>query len=219
MTRRQLFSLIEGGENLNVEFKQRFSTHEKIAKEIIAFANTKGGYIIFGVKDNGKVCGVLSEKGTVELVNQVFNDFIEPKVKFNIEYFDVNDDEVIVFEIFESENKPHRLQDYQTQLDLNSAQVFVRVNDKSVPASKEMIKLMQVHTADLNLNNYEIGKNEKIAFEFLDEHERISVKQLAEKANISNRRASRTLIKLVRANILLIHTKENGEDYYTYAGV
>lgn len=219
MTRRKLFSLIESGENLNVEFKQRFSTHEKIAKEIIAFANTKGGYLLFGINDNGSICGVLSEKGTVELLNQVFDDHIEPAVEYKIEYFDVNNDEVVVFEIFESKNKPHRLQDYKTNIDLNDTQVFVRVNDKSVPASKEMIKLMQAQTSDLYLEHYEVGKNEKIVFELLDQNETISVKQLAEKANISGRRASRTLIKLVRANILLIHTKDNGEDFYTYSGL
>ena len=66
MNRKQLINLIENGENLNVEFKQRFSDYEKISKEIIAFANTNGGYIIFGIDDNGKTYGVESEK---EIVN------------------------------------------------------------------------------------------------------------------------------------------------------
>lgn len=219
MKRRQLLNFIEGGENLSVEFKQRFSTHEKIAKEVIAFANTQGGFLIFGVNDNGSICGVLSEKGIVELMNQVFEEYIEPKVEFNIEYFDINNKEVVVFEIFKSNIKPHRLQDYKAQLDLNTSQVFVRVNDKSVPASKEMIKLLQAQTSELKLEHYQVGKVEKIAFEMLDENETITVKQLAEKANISGRRASRALIKLVRANLLLIHTKDNGEDFFTYSGI
>ena len=62
MNLKRLIKLIENGENLNVEFKQRFSEFEKIAKEIIAFANTEGGTIIFGVNDDTKVYGVESEK-------------------------------------------------------------------------------------------------------------------------------------------------------------
>ena len=53
-----------------------------------------------------------------------------------------------------------------------------------------------------------IGSNERIVFEFLDKFERITVKDLGKYANISDRRASRTLIKLVRANLLLIHMKD-----------
>lgn len=216
MTRRQLFQLIESGESLTVEFKQRFSSHEKIAKEIIAFANTRGGFVIFGVNDDKSICGVHSEKGVVELVTQVLNEYIEPRVEFDIHYFDVNDVEVVIYYIKESKNKPHRLQDYKFTLDPSLAQVFVRVNDKSVPASKEMIKLLQAQTTDMKLSHYEVGKNEKIVFEYLDKHETITVKELAEIANLSSRRASRTLIKLVRANLLFIHTKDNGEDFFTY---
>ncbi len=218
MNRRKLLELIEQGENLNVEFKQRFSTYEKIAKEFIAFANTRGGYILFGIDDNKSIYGVESEKGEAELIKITAEQYCEPPVDYKIYYVNIDNKEIVVVEIFESDNKPHRIQDYLEQLDLNISEVFVRVNDKSVPASKEMIKIMQTQSKAIPLKKYQIGKNEQIAFDFLDEHETITVKQLSEIANLSRRRASRTLIKLVRANLLLIHTKENGEDYFTYAG-
>lgn len=217
MTRKQLLKLIEEGENQSVEFKQRFSTEEKIAKEMIAFANTKGGIIIFGVEDDGKIRGVLSEKGEAELVKTAAEKYCEPPVNYNIIYRNIGPDELVIVEIKESEIKPHRIQDYLTKLDLNSALVYVRVNDKSVLASKEMIKILQTKTTGSTLVNYTISKNEKIAFDLLDRNENISVKELADKANISNRRASRTLINMVRANLLMIHHKDNGEEYFTLA--
>lgn len=54
MRYRELLSLIEEGENIEVEFKRKFSTHDKIAREMIAFANTKGGYVLFGIDDDKK---------------------------------------------------------------------------------------------------------------------------------------------------------------------
>ena len=63
-----------------------------------------------------------------------------------------------------------------------------------------------------------MGKVESKVFDYLDENESIKVSDLASVANISNRRASRTLIKLVRANLLAIHTKENGESFFTNLG-
>lgn len=210
--------MLEKGENLNIEFKQRFSSFEKIAKEMIAFANTNGGYIIFGIDDNGSVYGVESEKGEAELIKESAEKFCEPPVNYNLNFIELENKEIVVAEIFESDRKPHRVQDYLKTIDLRNAQVYTRIGEKSVLASKEMIKIMQAGTSKTKLKNYNIGKNEKIVFEFLDSNETISVKELSKKANISSRRASRTLINLVRANLLLIHSKDNGEDYFTYAG-
>jgi predicted HTH transcriptional regulator len=215
MNQKQLEKLIEEGENLNVEFKQRFSEYEKIAKEIIAFANTSGGVIIFGINDNGKVYGVQSEKEVTELIKETISNYCEPIPVYKISYIESNQNEIVVLEIFESKNKPHRIQDYKTNLELNTAQVYIRVNDKSVPASKEMIKLLQTKSNDVKLKNYSIGKNEKMVFEYLKINDFINSKELSSLANISARRASRTLLNMVRANILAIHTRDNGEDYYS----
>ena len=215
MTAKELLNLIEKGESGKVEFKQRFSSFEKIAKEFIAFANTKGGVVIFGIDDDGSVYGVESEKGEANLVKETAEKYCEPPIKIGIEFIEMFGKEIVVVKVYESENKPHRVQDYQTKLDLNTAEIYIRVNDKSLPASKEMIKIMQVSTTNKKLVKYAIGKDEKIVFDYLTDHEIISVKELGELANISNRRASRTLIKLVRVNLLLIHTKDNGESFFT----
>ncbi|OGU67141.1 MAG: transcriptional regulator [Stygiobacter sp. RIFOXYC12_FULL_38_8] len=218
MSRKKVLDMIENGEGLNVEYKQRFSTHEKIAKEIIAFANTRGGFLFIGIDDSKKIYGIASEKGDNDLIREVAEKYCEPKVEITLECMNIEKKDVLVVEIPESLNKPHRIQDYKTSLDLNTAAVYVRVNDKSVLASKEMIKILQTQTRGKTLEHYEVGTSEKVAFSYLDKNEKITVKELGKLANISDRRASRTLIKLVRANILLIHTKDNGESYFTYAG-
>ena len=210
--------MLEEGENLNIEFKQRFSSFEKIAKEMIAFANTRGGYVIFGIDDDGSVYGVESEKGEAELIKEAAQKYCEPPVDFKIDFIELENKEIVVAEIFESDKKPHRAQDYLRELDIRTAQVYIRAGEKSIPASKEMIKIFQANTSKAKLKNYNIGKNEKIVFEYLDGNESISVKELSQRANISLRRASRTLINLVRADLLLIHSKDNGEDFFTYAG-
>ncbi|MBN1301557.1 MAG: ATP-binding protein [Melioribacteraceae bacterium] len=212
-----LLKLIEGGENLKVEFKQRFTDYEKMAKEMIAFANSRGGYIIIGIDDNGSVYGVRSEKEEAELLKLTAETYCEPPLNYKLHFIELFDKELVVCEIPQSDHKPHRIQDYLNEINLNTAQVFVRVNDKSVPASKEMIKILQARSSEAPLKHYEVGKNEKIVFEILREKEFITVKELSGIANISYRRASRTLIKMVRAEILNIHTRDNGEDYYTSA--
>ena len=217
MRYRELLELIEEGESIQCEFKRKFSSQEKIAREMIAFANTKGGIILFGVDDDKKIIGVESEKETTELVKDTALNFCEPPLKFLIEYKEINGKEIVIVLIPESNKKPHRLQDYQTDFNITTAIVPIRVNDKSVQASKEMIRILRAQTNQSVLKKYVLGPTEKTVFEYLSKVERISVKELSNLVNISERRSSRTLVKMVRANLLMIHTKDNGEEFFTAA--
>jgi predicted HTH transcriptional regulator len=215
MKRKDLLEIIEKGESLSCEFKRKFSTHEKIAKEMIAFANTNGGVMLFGIDDNKEIIGVDSEKTEVELVKETAENYCVPPLQYEVEFVDVNGKEIVIVNIPESKNKPHRLQDYLKNFDITKAMVFIRVNDKSMQASKEMMRIMRAESENLKLKKYSIGDIEKNAFEYLDKNESITVKDLSELVNISTRRASRTLVKMVRAKLLIIHTKDNGEEYFT----
>jgi predicted HTH transcriptional regulator len=213
--RKDLLQLIEEGENGHCEFKRKFSSHEKIAREIMAFANTRGGFILFGVDDDKHIVGVESEKSEAELIHDTVNNYIEPPVKIQIQYINLNDKEIVAVEVPESEDKPHRLQDYQDTFDITKAVVCIRVNDKSVQASKEMMRIMRAQSNNMALKKYVLGNSEKSVFTFLESNERITVKDLSNMINISERRSSRTLVKMVRANLLAIHIKDNGEEFFT----
>ena len=217
MNRKDLIDLIEEGENIQCEFKRHFTTPEKIAREMIAFANTKGGYILFGIDDDKKIIGVESEKSEAEMINDAANNYCEPPLEFKINYIMYKGKEIVSVTVPESTNKPHRLQDYQKDFDITKASVMIRVNDKSMKASKEMVRIMRANAGNLALQKYTIGETEKNVFGYLAKKERISVKELSNLVNISERRASRTLVKMVRANLLVIHTKDNGEEFFTAA--
>lgn len=215
MNRKLLLELIEEGESAVCEFKRKFSSYEKIAREMIAFANTKGGYLIFGVDDDKSLVGVESEKEIAELIRETALDYCEPPLEFKNYFLEVKGKEIVVAEIPESDNKPHRIQDYQDKLDISKAIITIRVADKSVLASKEMIRIMRAETENKALKKYSIGPLEKSVFKYLDSNESISVKELESLSNISERRASRTLVKMVRAKLLAIHVKDNGEEFFT----
>jgi predicted HTH transcriptional regulator len=64
--------------------------------------------------------------------------------------------------------------------------------------------------------HFEIGENEKRLFRYLDEHERITAREFSNLVNISEQRASRILVSLVRAGVVRIHTLEKS-DFFTLA--
>ena len=61
-----LLDIIGQGESRNTEFKRLVHSPPKIAKSIVAFANTEGGVILIGVDDDKRITGIHSEKEMLE---------------------------------------------------------------------------------------------------------------------------------------------------------
>lgn len=213
MRAKELLNLISYGESSTLEFKRKSTQPEKLAKEIVAMANTKGGYLLIGVDDNGRIYGIDSEKSESDIIEKTCQFFIEPPIPPDIEIINVFDKDVLVLKIDDSKFKPHKVK-YVEQTDhKESSKTFIRVGEKSIEASREMTRLMRSQTDDKPLK-LSIGENEKRLFQFLEKNERATVKDFAKIVNISTRRAERLLIRLVRAGVIQIHNDSN-HDYFT----
>ena len=206
----ELYRLIEDGENAAVEFKRKFNSPEKIAKEMIAFANTKGGVILFGIDDDRSIVGVESEKGELELISAAAKFYCEPEIQYTTEVIYIKNKDVVVVTIPESNLKPHRLVSDELG---DETKVYVRVNDKSLLASKETAKILKNSNPDSEPLKISIGDLERALFNFLMSNERITVKGFKKLANISERRASRILVNLVKAQIIRHHFLGKDEFY------
>ncbi|MEK7263975.1 MAG: ATP-binding protein, partial [Bacteroidota bacterium] len=90
--------------------KRKVTSPEKIVRTLIAFANSHGGNILFGVDDDGSVCGVRSEKEEVEQIQFAANELAVPPILFELRIIAYKaKKDVIVCTVFESETKPHRI--------------------------------------------------------------------------------------------------------------
>lgn len=215
MRTRQLRDIIENGEGDTVEFKRKFTEYEKMAREMIALANTRGGYLVVGVDDDGSIVGVQSEKSEMELLDTTANGFCEPPVEMEMHVVPIDGVDVIVLEIPESRTKPHALMIAGAPApDTRDGRVYIRQGEKSVVASREVARVLAATSADAPPLRLEIGNIERAIFDFLETNRRITLRQVRQLLNISERRASRTLVRLVRAGMLRIFTNE-GEDYFT----
>ncbi|MDH4069575.1 MAG: putative DNA binding domain-containing protein [Ignavibacteria bacterium] len=213
MDYKDVLRLIDEGEGFEIEFKRKVPSPEKIARTMIAFANTRGGHLLFGVDDDGTVVGVESEKSEVNLIRDAGLMFCLPEIEpeINIVAFDGLD--VISAYIRESETKPHL---YGTNGNGSESKAFIRVNDKTVAASREVIRILRNEHADAPPIQIEIGDNERRLFDYLERNERITAKEFSRLVNISQQRASRILVALVRAGVVRIHTMEK-TDFFTLA--
>jgi predicted HTH transcriptional regulator len=215
VTRKDVMALISEGEGLRIEFKRHFSSPEKIAKEMIAFANTKGGTILFGVDDDGSVYGLQSEKSEISEIEHTSQFLCDPPINISCDIIPWSGQkDVIAVTVAQSTHKPHTLVEYDSagkRITSGTRTGFVRVKDKSLQASKEVMKVMQANQIDAPPLRIAIGFNERALFEYLEENERITVYEFSDLVNISRRRASKILVDLVRAGTLLLHTVETAE--------
>ncbi len=209
-------ALIEEGEGFRIEFKRRISSSEKIARTLISFANTKGGTILFGVDDDGSIVGVESEKSEIEMIEIAGRELCDPQIHPVIDVVPFSGRDVIVCAIPESHAKPHYYLGQHDRLNGESTRVFIRVNDKTMAASREVVKILQNENPDAPPLKVTIGENERRLFQFLDQHERITLREFGRMVNISDRRASRILVRLIRAGVIRIHTLEK-EEFFTLA--
>ncbi len=215
MNPNEFKDLIAEGESSFLEFKRKATTPNKLAREIAALANTKGGILIIGVDDDGTVVGVRSEKSEIDIVEQACGFYIFPPIEPEIEIIEYKNKDVILVHIPESTRKPHVVEIEDTEKKRTVKRAYIRLGEKSVIASKEMYKLMTSQTNGKPLK-ISFGERERRLFRYLEKHERITVKEFASIVNISRRRAERILIDLVRAKVILIHNDTNN-DYFSLA--
>ncbi|MBQ4475203.1 MAG: ATP-binding protein, partial [Bacteroidales bacterium] len=62
LQRHELQERIAEGEGLHLDFKHSITDSGKIARSLAAYANTDGGSLLIGVRDNGLIAGVKSEE-------------------------------------------------------------------------------------------------------------------------------------------------------------
>lgn len=66
-------------------------------------------------------------------------------------------------------------------------------------ASREVVKILESESPGSEPLSIIIGENERRLFKYLEDNQRVTVKEFAKHVNISERRAGRILVNLVRA--------------------
>lgn len=112
MTKEEVLAIIKCGENSRVQFKEQFSTQKQMAEEFAAFANSKGGMVIIGIKDKtGEIKGLTYDalQAASREIGNAAQEHVRPTIYLQTETFPVDDDRtLLVVKIDEGVNKPYK---------------------------------------------------------------------------------------------------------------
>lgn len=207
MTLQEINKLAQQGEGLKVEFKKKAAFPEKIVREIIAMANTEGGVLMIGVDDDGTVSGQRFIEEEVFVMEKAISELVRPELEYGVEVIKLNAKKgVAVFQIPKSQQRPHYI------LDQTRKRAFVRVADRSIQASKEMWEILKRDKKQQDMV-FTYGEKETVLMKALAENGKITLKDFQDLAKLPRFLASKTLARLVLANVIQIVPQEK-EDFY-----
>jgi ATP-dependent DNA helicase RecG len=111
MTEQELIEIINGGETSKAQFKERPPHPDSLAHEMIAFSNSHGGKIIFGVNDktgelNGLSFGEIRQ--TNQQVVNIASQKVYPPVYLETETVSVKGNQIVIVSIEEGISKPYK---------------------------------------------------------------------------------------------------------------
>jgi len=198
--------LIQQGEHQTQDFKYCISDSKKIARSLVAFANTDGGRLLIGVKDNGRIAGVRSEE-EYYMVESAAKIYSKPPIDFTTRQHSVDGKTVLEVMIEPSAEKPHFAKD-----DDGKWWAYFRKDDENKLATKVMIEVWKHQKSPKGiLISY--SDDEKTLLDYLEKNETISVGKYARIAHLSYKKAEQIIVNFRSLNILKDHFSDSRIDY------
>ena len=127
--KRYLLSLIREGEHQQQDFKYRVSNACKLAKSVSAFANTDGGRLLIGIRDDGHLSGVRSEE-EIFMMHQAAYKYCKPEPSIKFDTYHVDGRTIVVATIPPCDKRPICARDEEGKM-----RAYIRIADENIVAS------------------------------------------------------------------------------------
>lgn len=206
MRKHYIHQLIEQGEHQQLDFKFEISDAEKIARTLSAFANTDGGKLLIGVKDNGVIRGVASDEEYFMLENAA-QRFCQPEVDFISKEWMVDGKKVLEIEIPFSPLYPHRAPDHY-----GNYKAYTRVNDENILANGVLMKVWKKRKLKKSIKITYTDIEEKL-LKYLKESSSITLATFRKISGISKYKAEHILADFILLDIIKMEIKDNGSKF------
>ncbi len=140
--KRYLLSLIKEGEHQQQDFKYRVADACKLAKSVSAFANTYGGRLLIGVRDDGNLSGVRSEE-EIYMMHQAAYKYCKPEASIKFDTYHVEGRTIVVTTVPPSDRKP-----ICAISEDGRPRAYIRIADENIVASPVHLAIWREQQAE-----------------------------------------------------------------------
>jgi len=194
--------LIKQGEGLQLDFKFEISDAAKIARSLVAFANTKGGKLLVGVKDNGSIAGIRSEE-EIYMIDNAAKRFCKPEINFTSREWNIEGKKILEVNIARSKNYPHKAPDHKGKY-----KAYYRHEDENLLVNGVQLK---VWTKQNSLDNINItyGETEQELMKHLNTHNDSDFITLQDVSGLNKHNLENLLSDFILMDLIELHPEND----------
>ena len=190
--RRYLLSLISEGEHQQQDFKYKVTDARKLARSVSAFANTDGGRLLIGVRDDGHLSGVRSEE-EIYMMHQAAYKFCTPEASIKFETYHAERRTIVVTTVPPSTRKPVCAIDEEGR-----RRAYIRIADENIVASPVHLAIWREQQADCGAMMTYTDDVRKL-MDVIDEQQPLG--KIVRRSGLPRRQVTTLLARLIRFGV------------------
>ena len=187
--------LIAEGEHQKLDFKFEISDTKKIARSLVAFANTDGGRLLVGVKDNGVIAGVRSDE-EFYMIETAAHLYCKPEVKFSTQTWKVEGKNVVEVVVEPSDEKPHLAPDKDGKW-----RAYIRIKDENQLANQVIVKVWERQSQPKGIY-LKYTEAEKQLLSYVEQYGQVTFSKACRVAKVSHAKTENILANFIALGIL-----------------
>ena len=190
-----IYSLIAEGEHQTQDFKFEISDARKIARTLSAFANTDGGRLLIGVKDNGRIAGIRTDE-EIYMIEAAAQVYCVPEITYSMQVFMVEGRSVLEVKVAENKKKPVYAKD-----ESGKELAYIRVKDENILATTVHLRVWQQTGSPVGAL-VEYTQREQLLLNLLEQNEFITLNKYCKEGSIPRRSAENLMAKFIRFDLI-----------------
>ncbi len=201
-----LKKLIMEGENQHLDFKYCVSDSRKIARTLTAFANSDGGRLLIGVRDNGSIAGIKSDEECY-MVDTAAHLFCRPEISFHVKQHTTGGKTLLEVVVMKGDKRP-----YQAKDENGKWLPYFRNNDQNLVANRVLLQVWRKKEKPTGVM-VKFTRTENTLMEYLGKNGSITISRFKKIARIPAYRAESILANLIIFKVLVMRFSEKGFSY------
>lgn len=196
----ELLRLIAEGEGSRLEFKRGLPRATKVARTLAAFANTRGGRLLVGVDDRGRIEGAPHPRATAGELRAIGSEAVDPPLDVHVETVRVEGYPVVAATVGLSPARPHTV-----SRDGGQREVPIRVGATTRAARGPALEALRRNAGAGAQGGLDAFERQVLAWVETAKPHEAGPATFARARNIGLARARRVFVKLERAGRLVGH--------------